>query len=1225
MTIKRYWVVAIIGLFILFLLGGCGVSSSTSTDDADNPGSVEKTQSKTLIMHVSALIGNTRVAGILSPGKEATIGAVNLEDENVKVILDISGGTVTITPSNVSIEDQSITFTVPGSAVDGTLSILTGDTSTSKVAYRIFTEDSHSIATIEPASAKSGDSVIITGDNLPNIPLELVFEGQDSSLNLSVTPYEDQFSFTVPSALRSGNIYLQLAQDRTNKLYLAVKRDIDVQVVFPRDLALSASDISFALAGLEYVLDKNFAANIPVDNESPQYIHAVLDQHDGNFPLLYSAVVLPENMETVIVDAKSTAIAWVFLGMGATAVEDNSGLRPLYDAIASNAKVLEFADYVETLQEQDFTKWANLDDPVLKQKYQDALKDCIYNDPGNKAAQKPARAAKSNPLVNITQYPENNNIYFEHKSKDGSVSLINDTKLYMSVEVRSRKGNEVVNNYEHINSLLQTNANSLVGPKGWGLLGIASEKKLDLNGVDSNIEVVIGAYNGETDKEDIESILLARIFIDGIATPALNMAISALLDNSISSDNSFSDVIGAMNDIYGANFLNMLFTQTRDKNADWNLIADTLLIRPLKKGFDSCFQVPIGTACENTMKGLSKLNGLTGADDIVATLMQLVVETAEKRIIKKTAVLVPVVGWIVEASFFVYDNIGYVSDTATIAESIYDMGVNPKEINADVEFALEVSEIKPACLDVSPAASPMTLEIIGDGFTAEDGAHPYVEMGIEENQAVANDIFVNVDGTQMLAYFDASGLIDEGSREDNIFVGYDGSFWIMSNQTVKIIDETDRVVYFDSIEPNRARAGETVTLKGCGWLPLSDINVYFKSDNGYVKAETLATTIDTIEAIVPDNAKSGTVYVSAGNKETRKLFFEIDPFSLTGADTDVLLEGSGVILEGKELADVTKVYFTDHTGSMKEGAITYTTIDSIRVATPAGLKHGEIRIYAERENGNVSNELTLPMVPKWVQADPPGQAFEESIQVALTQEEDLDIFYRIDDGEEQSYAGPVTLYANDAKYEYFTLYAYGRVVVEGTPYDSRINEYEYTPCADNEILEGGVCVADTNPPDGLDGCPVAYDSSLDEDSDYDYKVGLLDKNGDGEFEDFFECNYWETGQLRIETPYVNGLLNGTARFYNETGQLGSETSYIDGKKNGTQKIYYYSGLLKEETPYVDDVIEGTTRYYFDNGQLWRALTYVSGLAHGEQRWYTRSGEPNGCQLYEHGEYVSACT
>ncbi|MBN1415805.1 MAG: Ig-like domain-containing protein, partial [Bacteroidales bacterium] len=102
--------------------------------------------------------------------------------------------------------------------------------------------------------------------------------------------------------------------------------------------------------------------------------------------------------------------------------------------------------------------------------------------------------------------------------------------------------------------------------------------------------------------------------------------------------------------------------------------------------------------------------------------------------------------------------------------------------------------------------------------------------------------------------------------------------------------------------------------------------------------------------------------------------------------------------------------------------------------------------------------------------------------------------------------------------------------------------------------------------------------------------------------------YWPSGLLKYETPYADDKKNGIEKYYLLTGQLYSETPYVDDKKNGTYKSYYASGQIENEWPYVNDQPHGICKSYYESGQLWGETPYVDGQRNGLHKGYYESGQ-----------------
>ena len=70
-------------------------------------------------------------------------------------------------------------------------------------------------------------------------------------------------------------------------------------------------------------------------------------------------------------------------------------------------------------------------------------------------------------------------------------------------------------------------------------------------------------------------------------------------------------------------------------------------------------------------------------------------------------------------------------------------------------------------------------------------------------------------------------------------------------------------------------------------------------------------------------------------------------------------------------------------------------------------------------------------------------------------------------------------------------------------------------------------------------------------------------------------------------------------------------NYIDTVK--VKKEYYASGDLWLETPYVNGKRHGVKKEYYDSGFLWEETPYVNGMRHGIERGYYKE-RVNICYL-----------
>ena len=108
-------------------------------------------------------------------------------------------------------------------------------------------------------------------------------------------------------------------------------------------------------------------------------------------------------------------------------------------------------------------------------------------------------------------------------------------------------------------------------------------------------------------------------------------------------------------------------------------------------------------------------------------------------------------------------------------------------------------------------------------------------------------------------------------------------------------------------------------------------------------------------------------------------------------------------------------------------------------------------------------------------------------------------------------------------------------------------------------------------------------------------------------------DYYNSGALHRETPYVNGEKQGIERDYYESGALWYETPYVNGNMHGIAKGYYYeSGALWRETPYVNGRMHGIDKEYYESGDLDRETPYDDGKMHGIEKYYGKDTSNIDC-------------
>jgi len=73
--------------------------------------------------------------------------------------------------------------------------------------------------------------------------------------------------------------------------------------------------------------------------------------------------------------------------------------------------------------------------------------------------------------------------------------------------------------------------------------------------------------------------------------------------------------------------------------------------------------------------------------------------------------------------------------------------------------------------------------------------------------------------------------------------------------------------------------------------------------------------------------------------------------------------------------------------------------------------------------------------------------------------------------------------------------------------------------------------------------------------------------------------FYETGELKNEIEYQDGIENGSFKLFHKNGQIAIECQHLNGSNVGVWKEYYESGQLQEVIEYING--EGFTLDFWD--------------------------------------------
>lgn len=112
--------------------------------------------------------------------------------------------------------------------------------------------------------------------------------------------------------------------------------------------------------------------------------------------------------------------------------------------------------------------------------------------------------------------------------------------------------------------------------------------------------------------------------------------------------------------------------------------------------------------------------------------------------------------------------------------------------------------------------------------------------------------------------------------------------------------------------------------------------------------------------------------------------------------------------------------------------------------------------------------------------------------------------------------------------------------------------------------------------------------------------------------------HYDTGAVRGEMHYQEGVLHGPSTFFSETGTVLSKTWYVHGKKVGKVRTFYLSGVRASLQRYKEGILDGLQEYWYEDQTPKSLIPYVQGQVHGEVRLFWPSGRLKRRCVYERG-------
>ncbi|GAB4233922.1 MAG: toxin-antitoxin system YwqK family antitoxin [Chlamydiales bacterium] len=116
-----------------------------------------------------------------------------------------------------------------------------------------------------------------------------------------------------------------------------------------------------------------------------------------------------------------------------------------------------------------------------------------------------------------------------------------------------------------------------------------------------------------------------------------------------------------------------------------------------------------------------------------------------------------------------------------------------------------------------------------------------------------------------------------------------------------------------------------------------------------------------------------------------------------------------------------------------------------------------------------------------------------------------------------------------------------------------------------------------------------------------------------------KMTFYPSGTPKTETPYVNGLIEGTRKLFAPTGEPEAIETWSKNKREGITILYQNGGIIAE-VPYSDGVKEGIELRYNDERKVVEEISWSHGLRHGLT--ITHIGDVRRTQWYYKGKPIT---
>ncbi|MGL4722243.1 MAG: toxin-antitoxin system YwqK family antitoxin [Desulfovibrionaceae bacterium] len=112
--------------------------------------------------------------------------------------------------------------------------------------------------------------------------------------------------------------------------------------------------------------------------------------------------------------------------------------------------------------------------------------------------------------------------------------------------------------------------------------------------------------------------------------------------------------------------------------------------------------------------------------------------------------------------------------------------------------------------------------------------------------------------------------------------------------------------------------------------------------------------------------------------------------------------------------------------------------------------------------------------------------------------------------------------------------------------------------------------------------------------------------------------YYPSKMIRAVIPFISGIQEGNALFYNTHGFRTAQIPYHNGSMHGISIYYNEEGSVREEIPYKSGIRYGLMKRYFPNGKIRQEIPIAHNIINGVTTLYRQNSLVLAKIVYENG-------